>query len=91
MVLIAVHAMTPNALADHFDISRQATSKHIRILSECGLLDQEKAGREIYYKLKLEKMSEIDMWLEQFRKLWEGRFTQLDGLLAELKGEEHET
>lgn len=91
MVLIAVHAMTPNALADHFDISRQATSKHIRILSECGLLDQEKAGREIYYKLKLEKMSEIDMWLEQFRKLWEDRYTQLDGLLAEMKGEDNET
>ena len=91
MVLIAASAMTPNALADHFEITRQATSKHIRILSECGLLDQEKAGREIYYKLKLEKMSEIDMWLEQFRKLWEDRYNQLDGLLAELKGDSDET
>ncbi len=91
MVLIAIHAMTPNALADHFEITRQATSKHIRILNECGLLDQEKAGREIYYKLKLEKMNEVDMWLEQFRKLWEDRYTQLDGLLAEMKGEDNET
>ncbi|WP_417456533.1 ArsR/SmtB family transcription factor [Kordiimonas sp.] len=91
MVLIAINAMTPNALADHFEITRQATSKHIRILNECGLLDQEKAGREIYYKLKLEKMSEIDMWLEQFRKLWENRFNQLDGLLAEMKAEKNET
>ncbi len=91
MVLIAINAMTPNALADHFEMTRQATSKHIRILNECGLLTQEKAGREIYYKLKLEKMSEIDMWLEQFRKIWEDRFNQLDGLLAEMKAEENET
>ena len=86
MVLIAAHAMTPNAIADHFEISRQATSKHIQILNECGLVDQEKAGREIYYQLKLEKMSEIDMWLEQFRKLWEDRFDNLDILLADLNG-----
>ncbi|WCL54868.1 ArsR/SmtB family transcription factor [Gimibacter soli] len=87
IVLIAGHAMTPNALADHFEVSRQAISKHIQILNECGLLDQEKAGREIHYQLKLEKMQEIDMWLEQFRKLWETRYSQLDSLLATLKEE----
>jgi DNA-binding transcriptional ArsR family regulator len=90
MVLIASNAMTPNAIADHFDITRQATSKHIHILNECGLVDQEKSGREIYYQLKLEKMSEIDMWLEQFRKLWEDRYNNLDTLLTELKGENNE-
>lgn len=88
LVLIAAQAMTPNALADHFDISRQATSKHIRILNECGLLAQEKAGREIHYQLKLEKMQEIDVWLEQFRKLWETRYSQLDDLLIDLKNGE---
>lgn len=88
MVLIAAQAMTPNALADHFDISRQATSKHIRILDECGLLEREKTGREIHYQLKLDKMREVDIWLEQFRKLWESRYEQLDALLANLnKGE----
>jgi DNA-binding transcriptional ArsR family regulator len=87
IALIASQAMTPNAIADHFDISRQATSKHIRILDECGLIEREKAGREIYYQLKLEKMHEIDVWLEQFRKLWEDRFEQLDDLLTNLKGE----
>ncbi|WP_308911282.1 ArsR/SmtB family transcription factor [Pseudokordiimonas caeni] len=87
IVLIAAHAMTPNALADHFEVSRQAISKHIQILNECGLLDQEKAGREIHYQLKLEKMQEIDMWLEQFRKLWETRYSQLDSLLAILQEE----
>jgi len=87
MVLIAAHAMTPNALADHFEVSRQAISKHIQILNDCGLLDQQKAGREIHYQLKLEKMQEIDVWLEQFRKLWETRYSQLDALLATLKEE----
>jgi len=87
MVLIAIHAMTPNAIAEHFDISRQATSRHIRILNECGLLAQEKSGREIHYQLKLEKMSEIDMWLEQFRKHWEARYSNLDSLLANLNGD----
>lgn len=90
MVLIAANAMTPNTIADHFDITRQATSKHIRILNECDLLEQMKAGREIYYQLKLEKMSEIDMWLEQFRKLWEDRYNNLDNLLTNLKGENNE-
>ena len=87
IALIASQAMTPNAIANHFDISRQATSKHIRILDECGLVRTEKTGREIYYQLRLEKMHEIDVWLEQFRKLWEDRYDQLDDLLTNLKGE----
>ena len=87
LVLIAAQAMTPNAIADHFDISRQATSKHIGILNECGLVDMTRSGREIHYQLKLEKMQEIDVWLEQFRKLWEQRYHQLDELLTDLKGE----
>lgn len=90
MVLIASNAMTPNALADHFEITRQATSKHIRILNECGLLEQKKSGREIHYQLKLEKMSEIDLWLDQFRKLWEDRYNNLDNLLATMNGEKNE-
>ncbi|MCW8128566.1 ArsR/SmtB family transcription factor [Microbulbifer halophilus] len=87
MVLIASQAMTPNAIAEHFEISRQATSKHVRILNECGLVEQMKTGREIYYQLRLEKMQEIDIWLEQFRKLWQDRYENLDNLLADLNGE----
>lgn len=90
MVLIAANAMTPRAVADHFDISRQATSKHIQILSECGLLKQVKSGREIYYQLILEKMQELDIWLEQFRKIWESRYDNLDNLLNDMKGENNE-
>ncbi|XWN37221.1 MAG: metalloregulator ArsR/SmtB family transcription factor [Balneola sp.] len=91
LVLIATQALTPNALADQFDITRQAVSKHIKILNECELLEQEKVGREIYYELKIEKMKEVDQWLEQFRKIWENRFDQLDDLLTELKSKNDES
>ncbi len=85
IVLIAVQAMTPNAIAEHFDTSRQAVSKHLRILTECELIRQEQKGREIYYQLEIEKIKEIDKWLEQFRKLWENRFDNLDKYLAKVK------
>jgi DNA-binding transcriptional ArsR family regulator len=83
--LIVVQAMTPNALAEHFDTSRQAVSKHIKILTECQLVKQEQSGREIYYHFNAKKMKEIDKWLEQFRKIWEDRFNQLDEVLLTLK------
>jgi DNA-binding transcriptional ArsR family regulator len=85
LTLIALQAMTPNALAEHFDSSRQAVSKHIRVLTECQLLRQEDAGREIYYHLNARKMKEIADWLEPFKKLWDTRFNQLDTVLAKLK------
>ena len=85
MALIAVHAMTPNALAEHFHTSRQAVSKHIQILTECDQVKQEQQGREIYYSLEIDKMKEIDKWLAQFRKIWEARFTQLTDVLSTMK------
>ena len=85
LVLIAAQAMTPNALAEHFDTTRQAVSKHLRILTECELVKQDYQGREIYYQLEINKMKEIDKWLEQFRKIWENRFNQLDKLLITIK------
>ena len=90
IALIALQAMTPNALAEHFDTSRQAVSKHLRILTECELVTQEQKGREIYYRLEIEKMKEIDKWLEQYRKIWETRLNQLDELLATIKKQEKE-
>lgn len=83
--LIALQAMTPNAIAEHFDSSRQAISKHLQILTECRLVKQEQKGREIYYKLEVAKMKEIDKWLEQFRAIWENRFNELDKLLLTIK------
>ncbi len=88
LVLLIAQAMTPNALAEHFDSTRQAVSKHIKILNECELLEQRKSGREIYYQLKVDKMKEIDQWLEQFRKQWENRFSQLDQVLLNLQNKE---
>src|ERR1700749_1206447 len=85
ITLIALQAMTPNALAEHFDTTRQAVSKHLRILTECQLVTQEQTGREIYYQLNAIKMKEIDIWLEQFRKIWENRFSELDKVLSNLK------
>ena len=88
IALIALQAMTPNALAEHFDSSRQAVSKHIKILIECQLVKQKQSGREIYYHLDTDKMKEIDRWLEQFRKIWESRFNELDNVLSNLKTNE---
>ena len=84
LTLLTLGAMTPNTIAGHFGSSRQAVSKHIQILAECGAVDQDQRGREIYYQLNIEKMKEIDHWMEAFRKLWEVRFDQLDNLLNEL-------
>src|SRR5690606_9026903 len=81
LTLIALQAMTPNAIAENFNSTRQAISKHLRILTECELVKPERKGREVYYQLEISKMKEIDKWLEQFRKTWEGRVDQLDKLL----------
>jgi DNA-binding transcriptional ArsR family regulator len=83
--LIALQAMTPNALAEHFDTSRQAVSKHIKILTECQLVKQQQNGREIYYHFNPQKMKEIADWLAPFQKMWEDRFSRLDQVLDNLK------
>lgn len=83
--LLVRDAQTPNALSEHFDSSRQAISKHIKILTECQLVKQEQSGREIYYSINVKKLKEVDAWLQPFRSLWETRFTQLDALLNTIK------
>lgn len=85
IALIAFQAMTPNTLAEHFDTTRQAVSKHLRILIECELIKPDQQGREIYYQLDINKMKEIDQWLEQYRKIWETQFNQLDEVLLTMK------
>jgi DNA-binding transcriptional ArsR family regulator len=79
--------MTPNAIAEHFDSTRQAISKHLQILTECELVTQKQQGREIYYQLEVDKMKEIDQWLIQFRNIWENRFNQLDKVLFTIKND----
>lgn len=90
LVLLTSQAMTAGAIAENFEVARPTISKHIQILNECDLLEADQQGREIYYQLKIEKMKEIDQWLEQFRKIWESRFDQLDNLLTTLKTKSNE-
>jgi DNA-binding transcriptional ArsR family regulator len=88
--LVALGAMTPNHMADHFDTSRQAVSKHLKILTECELVRQEQKGREIYYHLNPLKMKEIADFIEPFRQLWDTKFNQLEAVLANLNQQNHE-
>lgn len=77
--------MTPNAISEEFHTSRQAISKHIQILTECELVKQEQKGREILYHINATKIKEIDKWVEQFRKILETQFDQLDRVLSTIK------
>ncbi|MBL7932329.1 MAG: winged helix-turn-helix transcriptional regulator [Bacteroidia bacterium] len=85
LTLVALHAMTPNAIAERFDSKRQTVSKHIQILSECKLLKQKQVGREIFYHLNLKKMTEINEWLNPFMQLWEKRFDSLEKYLEKIQ------
>lgn len=85
IMLIAFQAMTPNAIAEHFDTTRQAVSKHLRILTECQLVKQEQSGREIYYHFNPKKMKEVSDFIEPFRKMLESKFNQLDKVLINIK------
>ena len=82
LCLIAAQGMTPNALAKQFDSSRQAVSKHIQILAECDLIVSEQTGRERMYQLNPLSLREVEVWLKQFKQIWETRHAQLDALLA---------
>ena len=85
LTLIAFQAMTPNAIAEKFDSSRQAVSKHIKVLTECGLIKQEQSGREIYYHFNPKKLKEVEKWLQPFRQMLEDKFSQLDTVLKNQK------
>lgn len=87
LTLLAVQALTPNVMAEKFDMSRQAVSKHIKVLQECDLVKPEHQGREIYYHFNAKKMQEFDHWLAQFRQNWQAQFNQLDKLLSTIKEE----
>ncbi len=88
LLLVATQSMTAGAIAANFDTSRPTVSKHLQILTECELVVKEQNGREIYYSLEIEKMKEIDEWFEQFREIWETKFSQLDDLLSTIQKKE---
>jgi DNA-binding transcriptional ArsR family regulator len=85
LVLLSTQTMTAGAIAAEFDVARPTISKHMQILNECELVESNQQGREIFYEIKIDKMKEIDQWIEQFRKIWESRFDNLDSYLAKIQ------
>ena len=83
--LVANQKLTLNGVADHFDISRPAISKHIKILTECGLITINQQGRERYCEAKLEKLSEVANWVEEYKKFWETKLDALEVYLDQLQ------
>jgi DNA-binding transcriptional ArsR family regulator len=85
ITLVALQAMTPSAIAENFDSSRQTISRHIQILTECELLEQEQNGREIYYHFNPKKMKEIADFIEPFRIMWDDRFNKLEAVMKKYR------
>lgn len=85
LLLVATQSMTAGAIASNFDTARPTVSKHLKILAECELLEQEQTGREIYYRLNPEKMKEVADFIEPFRKMWEERFNKLETIMKKYK------
>lgn len=79
--MVAVSAMTPGAIAENFDSTRQTISRHIQILTECDLLIQEQQGREILYHFNPQKMKAVSDFVEPFRKFWDDRFNTLEAVM----------
>lgn len=77
--------MTAGGIAANFDTARPTVSKHLQILTECELLEQEQNGREVYYHLNPEKIKEIAEFIEPFRKMWDERFNKLETVMKKLK------
>jgi DNA-binding transcriptional ArsR family regulator len=80
--LVARKRLNLNAVAEHFDISRPAISKHIKILSECGLIVVEQQGRERYCQANLASLGLVSAWVEQYRVFWTGKLDALDQFLS---------
>ncbi len=83
--LVAIQALSVNAVAEKFQISRPAVSKHVKILEECGLVEIRQQGRERICEAKLQKLNEVSDWVEQYRQFWAARFDALEQFLKETK------
>src|SRR5260221_3067562 len=82
--LIVLQAMTPNAIAERFNSTRQTVSKHIQVLQECGLVTSKQKGREIYYQVHTKKLKEVADWIDQYRQLWEEKIDSFENYLNKL-------
>ena len=83
--LIAHKSLNLNALAENFDVSRQAISLHIKILTECGLVVMNQQGRERYCEARLDKLNEVSAWVEQYKEFWENKLDSLELYLDKLQ------
>src|SRR5690348_3270803 len=79
--LIAHQSLNLNSVAERFDVSRPAISKHIKILTECGLIEINQFGRERYCEARLEKLNEVSNWVEQYREFWNHKLDALEEYL----------
>jgi DNA-binding transcriptional ArsR family regulator len=79
--LISSRRLTLNGVAEHFAISRPAISKHMKILTECGLVVMKQEGRERYCEPKLQKLNEVSAWVDQYRKFWTAKLDALGAFL----------
>jgi DNA-binding transcriptional ArsR family regulator len=85
LLLVATQSLTAGAIASNFDTARPTVSKHLQILTECELLEQEQNGREIYYHINAARMKEVSDFLEPFRQLWDDRFNKLESIMKNYK------
>lgn len=83
--LIAHQSLNLNAVAENFHISRPAISKHIKILTECGLITIEQQGRERYCTARMEKLHEVSDWVDQYRSFWNTKLNALEQFLNKTK------
>jgi DNA-binding transcriptional ArsR family regulator len=87
LLLVASQAMTAGAIASNFESARPTISKHLQILTECQLLEQQQNGREVYYQTNAGKMKEVSDFIEQFRDMWDERFNKLEHIMKNFKAE----
>jgi len=85
LLLLASQSLTAGAIAANFDTARPTVSKHLQILTECELIEQNQNGREIYYQISAKKMKAVDEFIEPFRKIWDDRFNQLEDIMKNYK------
>jgi len=85
LLLVAAQSMTAGAIASNFDTARPTVSKHLQILTQCELLEQEYNGREVYYHINAKKMKEIAEFIERFRNMWDDRFNKLESVMKKYK------
>lgn len=90
IALLAAQTITAGAVAEHFDAARSTVSKHIQILTECGLVKSKPVGREIYYEIEIDKLKEIDYWLDELLTIWKARFDSLDEYITKLQKERND-